>query len=330
MKLENKSVLLIALSEYSQGIIEQLKNMGANVDYICDKPNNGVICKTFGRIKFEPYIRIIESYYKKQISYLRRNGKKYDYILVLRGEYTPIKSLLELKKSFKEAKIILYMWDSLKNNKGIELKWPYYDKVYTFDRADYLANQDKISFLPLFYYNNFLPQKNTEKYKYDIAFIGTGHEDRVKIIKGIQRVCEKYKLKMFSYIFLPHILIYIRNKLFNKSYKNVALHDIHFKLLPTKKAYQIYALSKCVVDIESPTQSGLTMRTIEMIGLKKKLITTNKDIINYDFYNPNNILVVDRNNFCINKEFIDKPYVELDGEIYKTYSLRGWLMRVLE
>ena len=39
-----------------------------------------------------------------------------------------------------------------------------------------------------------------------------------------------------------------------------------------------------------------------MIGLKKKLITTNKDIVNYDFYNSNNIMVVDRANFQIDTE----------------------------
>ena len=89
-----------------------------------------------------------------------------------------------------------------------------------------------------------------------------------------------------------------------------------------------YINEKCVIDIESPTQNGLTMRTIEMIGLKKKLITTNKDIVNYDFYNPNNILVCDRDNFKIDKSFIETPYEELAKEIYEKYSLKGWLLQI--
>lgn len=72
------------------------------------------------------------------------------------------------------------------------------------------------------------------------------------------------------------------------------------------------------------------MRTIEMIGLKKKLITTNKDIVNYDFYNENNILVVDRNNFKLDTDFINKPYQELDERIYKKYSLESWIKTLLE
>lgn len=220
------------------------------------------------------------------------------------------------------------MWDSIRNNKGIESKWSAYDKVWTFDRIDYLKYKQEIDFLPLFYYNSFLPE-HTGKYKYDIAFIGTGHEDRVKIIKGIKEQCKQYNLRMFEYIFLPHRLIYLKNKLKNKNYKGITKKDIHFKLLPTKEAYKIYAKSRCVVDIESPTQCGLTMRTIEMIGLKKKLITTNRDIVNYEFYNPSNIMVVDRRNFKIDPEFINKPYENISDEIYQKYSLHNWILQVL-
>lgn len=326
-ELEGKRILLIALTEYSKGIIHELQNMGAIVDYMCDKPNNGVICKTLGRMKVKPYIKVIENYYKNKIQELSEN--KYDFILSIRGEYTPAASVQLLKDTFPKTRLILYMWDSVRNNKGIESKWDYYDKVWTFDRIDYLENKDRIDFLPLFYYNSFLP-KSTSGYKNDIAFIGTGHEDRVRIIKGIKNQCDNVGLKMFEYIFLPHKLIYIRNKLINRNYRDIKVDDIHFELMKTEDAYRIYSESKCIVDIESPTQNGLTMRTIEMIGLKKKLITTNKDIVNYDFYNSNNIMVVNRTDFQIDTDFINKPYELLADDIYDKYSLHGWILQVLE
>lgn len=325
-ELENKRILLIALTEYSKGIINQLQNMGATVDYMCDKPNNGVVCKTLGRLKFKSYVRVIEKYYQNKTHEF--SGNTYDYILAIRGEYTPAASVQALKKTFPTAELILYMWDSIRNNKGIENKWKFYDKVYSFDRIDYLAHKDEIDFLPLFYYNFYVP-KPVKDYKYDIAFIGTGHEDRVKIIKGIKKQCDMYGLKMYEYVFLPHKLIYVRNKLLNRNYKYVSTRDIHFKMMPTKDAYQVYSEAKCVIDIESPTQCGLTMRTIEMIGLRKKMITTNKDIVNYDFFNPNNIMVVDRNDFRINPEFMNRPYEELSSDMYEKYSLHGWILQVL-
>ena len=71
------------------------------------------------------------------------------------------------------------------------------------------------------------------------------------------------------------------------------------------------------------------MRSIEIIGLRRKFITTNRDIVNYDFYNPNNILVLDRKNSIVDMSFFDKPYEMLPDEIYEKYSLRNWILEVL-
>ena len=74
--------------------------------------------------------------------------------------------------------------------------------------------------------------------------------------------------------------------------------------LPSEQLTAKLKQSKTVVDIQHPKQSGLTMRTIEMLGANKKMITTNADIQNYDFYHPNNICIVDRNNVVVPPEFI--------------------------
>lgn len=326
--IAGKKILLIALKGYSNGIVKKMRELGAEVDYFNDKPNDGFICKACGRFKIKPYNIVLNNYYKGLVESVK--SKQYDYIIIIRGEYTPIYSLKLLKKTFPCAKLILYMWDSLKNNKGIEKKWGHFDKVYTFDRLDYLNNKDKIDFLPLFYYEDYLPERQSGNEKeYDVSFIGTGHEDRVKIVKEVKGKCESNGLKFFSYIYLPHKFVFLYNKVFNRDYAKVRIKDIHFDKLPFKTTYGIYVGSRCVMDVESSKQSGLTMRTIEMIGLRKKLITTNKDIVNYDFYNTNNIMVVDREEFIIDKEFFDKPYVELSQDIYDKYSLTGWINNLL-
>ena len=67
------------------------------------------------------------------------------------------------------------------------------------------------------------------------------------------------------------------------------------------------------------------MRSIEMLGAERKLITTNAAIKEYDFYNPNNICVIDRNNPVIDKQFLSIPYESVSPELYHKYSLDGWL-----
>lgn len=327
-ELLGKRILLIALRGYSDGIKKKMEDLGAVVDYINDKPNDGVICKTCGRYNIKLYMKVIDKYYKKRIEQLKNNT--YDYILVIRGEYTTASALEILKETYPKAMLILYMWDSLRNNKYVSGKWDYYDKIYTFDRRDYLEHSEKINFLPLYYYEDIASKvENYDDYEYDVAFVGTGHEDRVKIINKITEECKEQGLKMYSYIFLPHKLVYIYNKVFNKHYKGITDKNINYKMLPLTEAYSMYGKAKCVMDIESSTQTGLTMRTIEMIGLRKKFVTTNKDIVNYDFYNENNVMVVDRNSFKIDKDFFDKPYINLDEKVYEKYSLKNWILSVL-
>lgn len=331
--LSGKKVLLIALPGYSGGIIRQMQELGAEVDHINDKPNDGFVCKTLGRLQLGFYQRVIDQYYYEKIR--ERKDRQYDYILAIRGEYTTAGALLRLREVFPKAKLVLYMWDGLhkQNTKGIEKKWKLYDAVYTFDRIDYEANRDRLKFLPLYYYGEYLPKDvrspNSSDFSYDVSFIGTGHADRVKVVREVMRECEKNGKRTFSYVFIPHPLVFWWNKLKNRDFKGVSQHDVHFQMLPFERLYQIYADSRCIVDVENPGQHGLTMRSIEIIGLKRKFITTNADIVHYDFYNPNNILVIDRKNPAVDMRFFDKPYEELPREIYDKYSLRSWILQVL-
>ena len=331
--IRGKKILLVALSGYSDGIIKEMKKLGAEVDYINDKPNNGFVCKTLGRLQVGFYQKVIHNYYCDQLNKL--SDRDYDRILVIRGEYTPIESLKLMRLKYPKAKIILYMWDGMNkaNTIGIDKKWSYYDQVYTFDRIDYEAHKDKIDFLPLYYYNEYLPETNkapnSDDFKYDLSFIGTGHDDRIRIVKKVMSDCEKAGKKCFSYFYLPHKIVFLKYKLLNKDFADVKMNDANYSMMPFSELYKTYADSKCVIDIENSGQHGLTMRTIEILGLKRKLVTTNKDIVNYDFYNENNILVIDRSNPVINQDFFELPYINLSSELYQKYSLSNWLMKVL-
>ena len=100
-----------------------------------------------------------------------------------------------------------------------------------------------------------------------------------------------------------------------------------------KKSYQetmsIEKESKVILDIQHDRQVGLTMRTIEMIGMGKKMITTNSDIMNYDFYNSHNIFVIDRKSPHVDPDFFKNEYEDIPSEILARYSLDSWIKEVL-
>lgn len=50
--------------------------------------------------------------------------------------------------------------------------------------------------------------------------------------------------------------------------------------------------TKTLLEIVKENQTGLTMRTLECLCFKKKLITNNKSIENYVFYSPKNIFIL--------------------------------------
>jgi hypothetical protein len=82
--------------------------------------------------------------------------------------------------------------------------------------------------------------------------------------------------------------------------------------------------SNVILDIHHRNQSGLTIRTIEAIGLEKKIVTTNREIANYDFDDERNIFILDRKNFEIPASFFKIPYKPLSQNIINRYSLHAF------
>lgn len=84
-----------------------------------------------------------------------------------------------------------------------------------------------------------------------------------------------------------------------------------------------------LIDFVQNGQSGLTLRVLEAIFLRKKLITNNESVKEYDFYNPSNILIVDENiDFDKLSLFLDSDFVEIDDKILEKYDLRHLLKSV--
>ena len=82
--------------------------------------------------------------------------------------------------------------------------------------------------------------------------------------------------------------------------------------------------SKAVIDTPLPLQSGLTMRTLEVLSSKTKLITTNDFIENYNFYNKNNIYIIKKESSIVPEEFLNSDFDSL-GKIPKEYSISTFI-----
>ena len=85
-----------------------------------------------------------------------------------------------------------------------------------------------------------------------------------------------------------------------------------------------------ILDVTAKDQSGLSMRTIESIGMMKKIATNNRYIREYDFFSSKNVFIYgEEDNFVIDKDWLDQKY-ELDSKIYNKYSIDSWVHTILE
>ncbi|MFM5068834.1 hypothetical protein ACEUBL_07080 [Aeromonas veronii] len=327
--LAGKKVLFICphFFGYEREIELELINLGAKVDYFNERPLTSSIAKILNRLDFKFFLnKKINNYFDDIL--IKAKNENYDFLLVVNPETMPVDFLKKLNVACPEMHSVLYLWDSIKNKKNSFLLVDEFKRVVTFDRKDADVNP-RIEFLPLFYTRSYEYKiKEENNMSYNAAFIGTAHSDRYLFVKKVlaQMPCSKDN---YSFFYCPSKLLFILKKVFTKELAGISWRNISFKSMATKDIISILHDTDFVIDVEHPNQQGLTMRTIEMLGLQKKLITTNKNIIDYDFYHPNNICVVDRQNPKINTVFLYSDYCTIDQGIRESYALNSWLKKLL-
>lgn len=319
-----KKFLLISpkFNNYENRIIKALEGEGYIVDLIIEKKTGFLFQLIY---KYLPKLnKILQvNYLMNQIK--RKKDNSYNKILVIRGEFFDSKVSSLMSKYFNGIDIVFYQWDSVINNSIIlnHLEKGY--KVITFDPKD--AEEFKIPYLPLF----FSEEDFSKKIKYDLFFLGSYTVERFRTIMSFVDFCDdnciKYKFTLHANFF--HFLKSNCNKLFDKNFYKY-LRCIKFSKVKYKKAINDMQVSNVVLDISHRSQSGLTMRVIEAVGLNLKLLTNNQSISTEEFYQKEMIML---SNFCMADkitmlEFIKNPRYSVYKKREK-YSLSKWVDSIL-
>lgn len=314
---------------YPEVITDELKEMGYEVDFWDDRPSTNALVKAAIRINKNIIYKYIERYFNEIMKTVRT--KKYDIVFLISGQSLSFSESMisELKSCQSKAKFVLYQWDSQENFSYIKSIQKYFDECYSFDKRD-VKETPNLRFLPLFYSKMYekIGEKNSDDYKYDFCFVGTAHPKKYKFIKKMSEQLKSIYPKQYIYFFFPSRIVYFYRKIRNKELHKAKYNEFNFQPLKGEKMNEIYEKSRCVLDSAQDGQIGLTIRVIEALGAKKKLITTNEDIVNYDFYCPENIYLYN-GKFDLDNIFFKSKYKRIDNVIYERYSLRNWLKEVI-
>ena len=221
------------------------------------------------------------------------------------------------KKNAVASKYVYYT-NAVRNSRIKPNNIPKDWRVYTFDISD--SKEFDIEYSPEYYTEH---QENI-KYdlKYDVCYVGADKTNvRLKNLLDIKEVLRKNKVQNFFHIF--RVL---------KKYNKYELQETTNMFVKYEDIQRIILESKCILELQMEGQSGCTLRTLESMFLNRKLITNNKDIVNYDFYNPNNIFVIEnaddfKDRFNDILKFMRSPYQKLPDMVKNNYKFCKWLER---
>ena len=305
---------------YDAHIVETLKEKGIEANHI---KIGAVSYENFGERLTNLFSKVFLGknlkYQKRQkfvIEQLDKLGYQ-DQILVLNADTFDHSTLEYMKKSTN--RFITFLYDNL-DRYPVQDKLHFFDKIYSFDDKDI----EKHGFERLTNYN-YLPFLSQEKQNpsEDALYITSYDKKRIKQLDILSQKFEELRLKFDLYV------------IGKKSWKNQLMKPFSKnKIVFTRKRInhenlpEFYKRTKVILDLMRENQYGLSFRVFEAMALEKKIITDNEKIKNYDFYNPNNILVLNKDFSNITKDFFETPYQPLPEEIYKKYTLEKWVERV--
>ncbi len=324
-----KKILLIcpAFFGYEQEIKKEIELSGWDVTFYDTRPANNFMTKALLRLGAHWAIRKkIVSYHDDIVKNIKENF--YHKALFINPEGFATDFFRQIKEINPNMELLLYLWDSIDNKPLTKPIIPFFNKCFTFDRFD-RDRYPEFSFLPLFFSRNYEKVDNNKEKKFDLTFIGTVHSQRMEIVSQIDKIAKNSGMKFYTYLFMQSKIIFWYRMLTDMHFARYGNFTFRFVPLAAREVKDIFSVSRAVIDIEHNKQKGLTMRTFEVLGAGIKLITTNKDIVNYDIYHPNNIAVIDRENVKLDPKFISLPFHEYSDEIIGNYSLRNWLNQII-
>ncbi len=310
--LAGRSILLIGIGfyDYEHSIAARLRERGAELVVFQDQPaelQSGLrrwLHRDPGALLARHEASILNA----------ARARPFDQVLIIKAVGLRLPFLEALRELLPRSEFILYQWDSLARLHGIEERLPLFDRILTFDRKDALARPE-MAFRPLFFRE--MPQAS-ESPDIDVAFVGWLHSDRLESARRMQAEARTLGLSTFVYLYtgwLTWLKLALRGK----------AKDVHPRTLAYPDLLAINMRSRCIYDLPHALQSGLTMRTVETLGMRKKLITTAQDVTNYDFYCADNVRVVRLPETGLDRDFVRSAPTPVDPAVLHRYSLDAWI-----
>ncbi len=151
----------------------------------------------------------------------------------------------------------------------------------------------------------YMPQWKVKKTTpiYDVFYIGKD-KNRLDRLRQIEEDMNNHGIKTMFYITWP------------RGWQKKD-DGIHKPMLPYEGVLDYIGKSKAILHLLDGAQHGITLRIQESLIHKVKLITDDDSIVSYDFYSPNNIFILGKDDMNNLRDFLDSPYEEVDSDFFR-------------
>ena len=323
--LAGRRILLIGIGfyDYERAIADTFRRLGADVHVEDERPRalrNGLapLRRKFLPISAREHARHLERLFADAM----RDGPFSD-ILVIKGELLDPDFITKLRAANPAAQLISYQWDSLERFPELVQRQALFDRVLTFDQADHARHPDFL-LRPTFYRTEIVEAARAPAStpRVDFCFVGWLHHDRLRQVEMLRAQIRERGLSSFFYLFTG-MRTALQLKLAGKG------EDVHWRPLPFARYAEQIAACRVIIDLPHPRQTGLTMRALEAVGTGKKMMTTAKDVVLYDFYSPEQFDIIDANAPRIDPAFLAAPIPPLPRAVVESYGLEAWALDIL-
>jgi len=273
---------------------------------------------------------------------LNKTATVFDCLLVIDGQGVNAWLFEELKRRNPDIYCVCYLYDTTYSVYHFERNFLFFDRVFSFDRKD--AKAFKLDFLPIYWVpadvDPALP-------RYRIFGFGAYSETRLQLYRQLAEIATQRGLCHFIKVYHKKIVhewwyrAYCLLRKLLRMHSVISLADYHSDLVSQELIFpkvfrQMIKNSDVILDTKVLQQDGLTARFMWALGEGKKIITTNPSVCEYEFYSPEQILIVNDGEFdgetrqkIVN--FIECRNVvpERTTALTLQYRLDYWLKKIL-
>lgn len=241
----------------------------------------------------------------------------FDYILIIRPDQFPIPYIEHLRK--KTTKFIAYQWDGIEKFPEIKNYYSFFDSFFCFEEVKNVENIKKITNFYFDFDDSNLSQTAQKNESPVFYFVGLDWENRRKKMDEFVQFAVENKILLDFYL----------QEFEKNENKNQNIKYIKNRITFTENL-EFVKKSDVLLDFVDPRHTGLSIRFFEGMYYKKKVITDNKMVKNYDFYHPNNIFVLENENYEKIDAFLQIPYQEISQEIVEKYGFGSWIKEIIQ